>query len=764
MKTVKELLSHHFCLWLLALLVANNTTMSTSEEYQTYIIHMDQSYKPASFSTHESWHRSTLASLSSSDTIYDEKTLLYSYNHAMHGFSARLTPSQLSELEKLQAHRATYPESYGKLFTTHTPKFLGLKHSSGIWPTASYGKDVIIGMIDTGIWPESNSFNDKGMSSIPGRWKGICENGTAFSPSLCNLKLIGARSFSKGYQAGGGNISTEFDYDSPRDCTGHGTHTSSTAAGSNVVGAGHFGYAMGTAQGIAPGAHLAMYKVLWAGGESDKSAASDVLAGMDQAIADGVDIISISLGFDEHTPYFNDVIAIASLSAIEKGIIVVCAAGNDGASNSTHNGAPWIITVGAGTVDRSFVGRLTLGNGLTIEGTSYFPLSILIRNAPLYYGENNISKATCAFSSLDPTEVSGKVVLCDYTGSDNSGQMEEVQRAGALGGIFSNDKFILEPEIYSMPALILQSRDGSLVKNYVMSTNSSMVKEMKFVITKLGIKPAPQVTDFSSRGPDPVNPGVLKPDILAPGQDVLAAVRADKPEMDMGMYTLATDYAIYSGTSMAAPHVAGVTALLKAVHQDWSPAAIRSAIMTTASSIDNTYSTITDQATELPATPLEFGAGHINPNKAMDPGLIYDIHFQDYVEFLCGLGYNNKQISAVIRRSQWSCRDNASDLNYPSFVVVVPKASIYPLVMNFTRVVTNIGDDDSIYQAVLDVPSGMRIQTEPNTLSFTGKGQQQGFTLSVEISEIDASVTYGYLKWVDQHNHVVSSPIVAITV
>ncbi|KAF6160164.1 hypothetical protein GIB67_016600 [Kingdonia uniflora] len=153
--------------------------------------------------------------------------LLYTYNHAMHGFSARLTPSQLSKLEKLPGYYTTYSESYRDLLTTHISNFLGLKHSSGLWPTASYGKDEITEMIDSGIWLESSILRDNGMKPVSDRWKGEYENGTVFSPSLCNHKLIGARSFSKGLQAGG-----------------------------------HFGYATGTVRGVAPGARIAMYNRL----------------------------------------------------------------------------------------------------------------------------------------------------------------------------------------------------------------------------------------------------------------------------------------------------------------------------------------------------------------------------------------------------------------------------------------------------------------------------------------------------------------------
>uniref|UniRef100_A0A2N9FJC3 Peptidase S8/S53 domain-containing protein n=1 Tax=Fagus sylvatica TaxID=28930 RepID=A0A2N9FJC3_FAGSY len=506
--------------WLLLLLLGVNNAISAVEEYQTYIIHLDHSHKPETFLTHESWHRSILNSLLSSPAD-DNELLLYSYNHVMHGFSARLTSSQLFEIEKSPAHLATYPESFGKLLTTYTPKFLGLKHNSGIWPAASYGEDVIVGILDTGIWPESESFKDEGMSPVPQRWKGTCENGTAFSPSACNRKLIGARSFSKGLQAGAIEISKEDDFNSARDFKGHGTHIASTAVGNLVPGVSHFGYARGTARGMAPGARLAMYKVGWAT-DTELSSATDVLAGMEQAILDGVDIMSLSVGFNQ-TSYFKDIIAIGSLSAIEKGIFVVCAASNDFGFKTILNGAPWITTVGAGTLDRSFQATVTLENGISFEGTSYFPESVFITDLHLYYGKGNTSKAICNHTTLDRNEVAGKVVLCDYsTKIEVSQQMMEVERVGAYAAIFLTDKSSsLFPNEYSIPGLLLSTASGTLLKEYVTKVRKPKVKSMKFVLTRLDGKPAPQVADFSSKGPNPISPGVLKPDIIAPGVDKL---------------------------------------------------------------------------------------------------------------------------------------------------------------------------------------------------------------------------------------------------
>jgi subtilisin family serine protease len=556
------------------------------------------------------------------------------------------------------------------------------------------------------------------------------------------------------------HLSKDRDFYTVRDDIGHGSHTSSTAVGNVVPDVSHFGYARGTARGMAPAAHLAVYKVLW----RDKGSTTDILAAMDQAILDGVDIMSLSLS-NFQTPYFQDNIAIASLSAIDNGIFVVCSAGNDGDFTAVVNGAPWITTVGAGTLDRSYAATVTLQNGLTMEGTSYFPERVFIDDLPLYYGKGNRSKEICNNKALDRKEVAGKVVLCDYsTKIDVYQQITEVKRRGAYAAIFLTDEyFALDTSDYSIPGLLLPTASGTLVKEYVTKVRNPKVEKMKFVLTRFGGKPAPQVANFSSKGPNPISPGVLKPDILAPGVDVLAAY-VPKPFILVGKYYLVSDYVVQSGTSMAAPHVAGVGALLKAVHPEWSPAAIRSAMMTTTYAMDNNGTILNSQLTGLSGTPLEFGAGHINPNKAMDPGLIYDMGLQDYIEYICGLGYTKKQMSVLIRRTHWSCNHKSiHDLNYPSITAVLTSKTKYPVEMNFSRVVTNVGKHKAIYRAHLEnIPTGMRISVKPTTLTFTRKYQNQSFVVSIELDRDFPGVIFGFLKWIDQDSHIVSSPIVAI--
>jgi len=233
-------------------------------------------------------------------------------------------------------------------------------------------------------------------------------------------------------------------------------------------------------------------------------------------------------------------------------------------------------------------------------------------------------------------------------------------------------------------------------------------------------------------------------------------------------FKLSLPYSNDSGTSMSTPHVAGVGALLKAIHPEWSPAAIRSAMMTTAYVKDNTGNIFKSQLTNSSSSPLDFGAGHINPNKAMDPGLIYDMGLQDYIQFVCGLGYTKKQMILLLRRTRWSCNHKSiHDLNYPSFMAVLSNRTRYPVTMKFNRVVTNVGNDKSVYRAHLEnIPTGMRISVKPRILTFTRKRQNRSFVVSVVLDKIDRKfpipTVFGFLKWIDQDSHIVSSPIVAI--
>ncbi|KAK8263188.1 hypothetical protein V6Z11_D12G024800 [Gossypium hirsutum] len=689
---------------------------------------MDKSAMPAAFSSHHDWYMSTLSSLSSPDGF--SPLHLYTYNHVIDGFSAVLSQAHHDQLHELPGHLATYPETKGHLHTTRAPTFLGLKKHSGLWPAGGFGEDMIIGVLDSGIWPESESFNDEGLPPVPKRWRGACETGTEFNASYCNRKLIGARSFSKGMQQEKQNISKTNDYDSPRDFLGHGSHTSSIAAGSSAVGAEYFGYAKGKAIGMAPKARIAMYKVLFFD-ESYDAAATDVLAGLDQAIEDGVDVLSLSLGFFE-TPFDENPIAIGAFTALKKGIFGSCSAGNNGPHAYTIlNGAPWITTVGAGTIDREFAAHVTLGDGeLTVTGKSVYPET---------FGQTN------AYAQID-----------------------EMDTAGAAGVIFSSSEGpFFRPTDFFKPFVLVNPKYGDLVKHYIINSKNATVS-IRFETTLLGTKPAPQVAYFSSRGRDRKSPWILKPDILAPGVDILAAGVPNRGFAPIGDDDyLLTDYALESGTSMSCPHAAGIATLLKAAHRDWSSAAIRSAMMTTAEVFDNENGRIIDMTTGVAGTPLDFGAGHINPNKAIDPGLVYDIEIQDYINYLCGLNYTSKQIRTITGMRQFNCDSATLDLNYPSFIILLNNTNTTGT--TFQRELTNVAEGISVYRAVVRAPSGMKAVVQPATITFAGKYSKAKFQLTVEIDvgvgsipESDYFGNYGFLSWYEVNGkHQVTSPIVS---
>ncbi|KAK1559218.1 hypothetical protein Q3G72_011989 [Acer saccharum] len=447
-------------------------------------------------------------------------------------------------------------------------------------------------------------------------------------------------------------------------------------------------------------------------------------------------------------------------------------AGNSGPHAFTIlNGAPWITTIGAGTIDRDYAALITLGdNELTVSGRSVYPENLFVSEVPIYFGHGNRSKELCDLNSLDPKDVAGKYIFCafDYDGLVAfTLQLDEMYRTGAVGAIFSSDMGqFLKPKDFDMPYVTIIPKDGELVKKYMMNAKTATVS-IKFQFTLLGTKPAPQVADFSSRGPDRRSPWILKPDILAPGVDILASWVPNRGWQPIRDQYLLNDYALVSGTSMSCPHVAGIASLLKAVHHDWSSAAIRSAMMTTANIYDNANGIIMEMITGTAGTPLDYGSGHVNPNKAMDPGLVYDIEVEDYISYLCGLNYTSNQIRVLTGTSNFTCEHANLDLNYPSFIVILNNTNTTNF--NFKRVLTNVADGSSIYRATVNAPEGMKVVVQPATISFSGKYSKAEFNMTVSINlgtdaspQSDYIGNFGFLSWYEVNGkHMVRSPIVS---
>lgn len=726
-----------------------------SAQRSTYIVHMDKPFMPKAFSDHEKWYSNIILSLSSTNLKFDyqnQPRILYIYDNALHGFSAVLSSDELKSLKKKPGFVSAYVDKVATLDTTHTPEFLSLNQATGLWPASEYGKDVIVGVIDTGVWPESESYRDDGMSDIPSRWKGKCDGGYDFNSSLCNKKLIGVRYFNKGMLAVNPKLN-KFKY-SARDTVGHGTHTSSIVAGNYIKDVSFFGYASGIAKGVAPRARVAIYKVLWPGA----SYASDALAGIDQAIAEGVDVISISMGFNL-APLFEDPIAIASFGAMEKGIFVSCSAGNGGTTmGHLHNGIPWVSTVAASSIDRWFSGVLTLGNGLTINGWSTFPGRAFIKHLPLIY---NISISACNDSHLLP-EIPYGIVICEDNDNFHN-QINFISQSNAAGAIFvSSDSSIAEDSFFQYPGVVISPNEAKKVIKYALKGDKPTAS-INFQKTFVGIKPAPAVAAYSLRGPSPSYSGILKPDIMAPGTLVLASWIPDDFVAKIGSTQLSSDFNFDSGTSMACPHAAGIGALLKGAHPKWSPAAIRSAMITSANPLDNTKNPIKDIGLNYEiASPLAMGAGQVDPNHALDPGLVYDATTQDYINLLCSMNFTHTQISTITRKTSYKCSNTSFDLNYPSFIVLYKSENKKIMVQKFQRTVTNMGDDSVSYKAKVIEPKGSKITVYPEKLVFGRKYDKQSYSLIISyMANPNRTVTFGSLVWVEKNgNHTVRSPIV----
>ncbi|RLN25460.1 hypothetical protein C2845_PM07G26570 [Panicum miliaceum] len=655
-------------------------------------------------------------------------SMVHNYKHGFSGFAAMLTQDQAEQLAELPEVISVQRSRRYTTTTTRSWDFLGLglnyQMPSELLHRSRYGEDIIIGVIDTGIWPESRSFSDEGYGPVPSRWKGVCQVGEGWGSDNCSRKIIGARF----YSAGVDEEDLKMDFLSPRDKDGHGTHTASTAAGSVVEAASFHGLAAGVARGGAPRARIAVYKSVWPSAAGLRAGTTaTVLAAIDDAIHDGVDVLSLSLVAEENS--------FGALHAVQKGITVVYAAGNLGpAPQVVSNPAPWVITVAASKIDRSFPTVITLGNKQQIVGQS------------LYYEGDSRSPprsgfkllafgGLCSSSALNATDVRGKIVLCHGASFRASLlalapfpfqlALRNVLNAGGSGIIFAQYTTNLVDATVDCEGIACVRVDldtANLISLYMGDARSPVAKIAPARTVTGEEEVAPKVAAFSSRGPSISYPEVIKPDIAAPGASILGAMK--------------DTYVIGSGTSMATPHVSGVVALLKALHPNWSPAALKSAIMTTASVSDALGMPILAQGMpQKIADPFDYGGGHINPNKAADPGLIYDIDPSDYNKFF---GCNFKKF----------VRCNVTTL--PGYHLNLPSIAIPDLRHQITvsRTVTNVGEVDTIYHAEIESPPGVKMEVEPVALVFNAANKV--ITFKVKLSplwSLQGDYTFGSLSW-----------------
>ncbi|HVM16341.1 MAG TPA: S8 family serine peptidase [Gaiellaceae bacterium] len=680
---------------------------------------------------------------------------LYDYNYVLNGFAAQLSDAQAAALEKLpevtsiEEAEEYYPD------TVTTPDFLGLTGPTGLWAqlggpqsgsnasnATGAGEGIVVGIIDTGIWPEHPSVSDRINGKVmykplPGnRWKGKCASAEtvtdgSWDANLCNNKLVGARFFLETREAVLGPV-TAPDFRSPRDLNGHGTHVGTTAAGNHGITPTGSLTGFDKISGIAPRARLAAYKVCWPSCFSPDSAAA-----FDAAVADGVDVINFSISGS--TSALTGFVPDATRRAAEAGVFVSMSAGNSGPGDSTvAHVMPWVTTVAAGTHPRPANGVVTLGNGQVYNGVSLISSTVgpapLIRaqDAGLPTANPNLLRqcfstqepTTGGQAQLDPAKVAGKIVVCERGGAaplnarvDKSAAVKE---AGGVGAIIINvTPNSLNGDVHTLPTVHLQNDALTPVQAYAQTEGATATLSQGSTAPNA----APFVAAFSSRGPQAgAQQNLLKPDVIAPGVDILAGYSPASFEL----------FNIISGTSMSSPHVAGMAALLKHRHPGWSPMTIKSALMTTGYSILGSFTDNNAASSEARRTFAE-GAGHTRPTLAANPGLVFEHGPADWSRYICGAG-------------QAACTNplHPTDLNGASIAI-----GAMPGARTVERTVTNVSGSAQAYTAAFSGLPGINATIDHGMFTIAAGASQ---TLSMTFTNQSAQLN----KW--QTGHLTLTP------
>lgn len=680
-----------------------------------------------------------------------------SFTLAVNGFSAALSAEQAKALAGDKSVLAVVPDTLRKPDYSSTD-FLGLPGPDGVWKQQFDGRDdagkgVVVGVLDTGYSPDNPFFAGETVPTLSGTPKigepyhlqanviamrkanggtfvGDCVSGDRFDGTECNSKVISARFYDQAYKAVvPPDQRSPLELFSPLDVHGHGSHTASTAAGNSDVAQTAGGRDFGTSSGVAPAAKIAVYKVCWEGATPATTGCleSDILKAIQDAILDGVDVVNFSISGNNTTTI--DAVSLAFLNAAAAGVFVATSAGNSGPGAGTVNHAgPWLTTVAASTFDSSLRGTVELSNGAKFAGASVMSEEVAAKPIVLALAvkaatATDADAALCAPNALDPAKAAGKIVVCDRGLIPRVDKSVEVKRAGGVGMVLVNlTPGSLDADLHSVPTVHV----GDPGVKDVVAANPGMTASLKATdTTGAPLPPVPQIADFSSRGPTLASNGdLLKPDVTAPGVAVLAAV---SPIGFNG-----EKFGFMSGTSMAAPHIAGSGALLLGKYPHWSPASVKSAIMTTAYDLVDADGAKTHDV-------FAQGAGHVNPVRFASPGLVYNAGLADWLGFLQGLGIDLGVVPVA-----------AKDVNVPSLALGALAGS-----QTVIRTVTAV--KAGTYRATIDVP-GITATVSPAELTLA-EGESASFTVTFTTAgaPLNAYAT-GSLTWASTDNSV-RSPV-----
>jgi hypothetical protein len=629
---------------------------------------------------------------------------LFRYRLATNGVALDLTADEAKLLadsplvKSITVVRPYYPETYA------SAQFLG---AGPVWEgttgfPASRGETTIIGIIDSGINFDSPSFIDPTPAGYAhtnplGQQLGLCSE-----PDVeCNNKIIGVYDFVDDFPWTDDIVEASTN---GRDIDGHGSHVSSIAAGNpvNILLDGRDV----TFSGVAPRANIVVYRVCQ---DSCDGAAS--LSAIEQAIADGVHVLNLSVGGDlADNPWYSPT-ARALLNAREAGIFVATSAGNSGPGPSTLTDpapAPWVMSVGAATHDQtpagSIIGELAGGAapppgelvGVSLgEGIGVRPI-VHARdygNALCGIGEPELQPDcednTGASNPWDgETPFNGEIVVCDRGTYGRVEKGKNVLLAGAGGYILANSEDWDEnvvPDEHCLPASHIGRAQGDLLRDWLAS-GSGHEGSISGMTPATSPYFGDRVSPFSSRGPvSAPAENVLKPNLIAPGWFIWGATQNEQ------------DYEQLSGTSMSSPQVAGAAALLRSVHQDWSASQLSSVLETTATS---EYATDADGFYTM--TPLDYGAGRPQLDAAVNAGLYLDVADEDWADANPVLGGDPRQLN-LAGLVDTDCAGLCS----------------------FTRTVTDQMGGASWTATAVDFPVGVGVTISPSNFQLAANGSQE---------------------------------------
>jgi uncharacterized repeat protein (TIGR01451 family) len=624
--------------------------------------------------------------------------VLRNVRFALNAVAVTAPPDQVAAIAALPGVRSVHTDSARELQTTRAPALVGATAAwSGVGGNATTGDGIVIGVIDSGIWPEHPSFADPGTEGgfdSPPDWTATaCEfGGTAGDdPFTCNNKIVAARRMMTTYDQLHALQPGEFA--SARDDGGHGTHVATVAAGNRNVPGQIRGNPIGPTSGMAPRARLSVYKVCGRSGCYD----SDAIAAIDQAIADGVDVIS--LAFSGGADPYSDPLSLALLEAHEAGIFVAAPAGNSGFGNVAGRREPWTTVVGATRLDRAFVSTLVLRAGTattTLYGTSV-TLGVAAQTAIV--NAASVGDPNCVAAS--PASFTGAIVICARGGNSRLEKSRNVQLRGGIGMILINPVAAdLSSDNHFVPTVHLDKTPADTLLAFIKTHGSNA--RASFTAGTTATIAGESIAAFTSRGAAGQPLSVTKPDLVAPGLFVAGGASAAPPLTSGPAGEL---FQVVDGTSIAAAHVVGAAALLKALRPSWSPDHIRSALMLTATSaVSNEFGQAANQ--------FDMGAGRINVAAALAPGFAI---LPAEGEF-------------VTKRSQlW-------DVNYPSVY-----ASRLPGVIATQRVLTNLENRQVQWTIQVSATSPLRVVV-PSSITLPALG-----TAALPITIDGTSLAVDYL-------------------